>query len=406
MNPLKYAGIAFESLALNKVRAALTMLGIVIGVLAVIVMIGLGQASQAYVTQQVKGLGAGVLVVTPGNPKTQQSFGPPGTFQAQTLTMNDAEALENLPGVQFVSPNAILRTSAKFAHNTRSTTIGGTSPSIQRIRGLVVAEGRFFTDQESETGARVVVLGPKLAEELFKGTLAAPVGSKVKLGEQRFRVVGVLKQAGAGLFGSTDDQAFMPTRAFQTLVEGERINSIFIKAASEEQLPVLEAQTRQLLRQRHAIRPDEDDDFKLQTQAELLETVSMITGAFTVLLAGIAAISLLVGGIGIMNIMLVSVTERTREIGVRKAVGAKRRDVLAQFLIESATISLAGGAIGIALGLGLTYAITRAFNLPFVLSPAAVIGGFLFSAAVGIFFGLYPADKASKLDPVDALRYE
>ncbi len=401
-----YFSIAFEALALNKVRSALTMLGIIIGVFSVIVMIGLGQGSQAYITDQVKGLGAGVLIVTPGNPKTQSGFGPP-IGQAQSLRIPDALALETIPGVTFVSPQNFAQTIVEVGKNAIGGQIVGTSPNVQGVRGIKVTDGRFFSDQEWRTGARVIVLGARLSRELFKNTLTQPLGAKVKIGEQRFRVIGLLAGSSGAALGSTDDQGYIPTRAMQSIIDtGDRLVSIMIKVDNEALLPVVEDQAKRILRTRHGIRPDEDDDFKVQTQADVLQTVSMVTNAFTVLLAGIAAISLLVGGIGIMNIMLVSVTERTREIGIRKAVGAKTGAILRQFLIESATLSLAGGTIGILLGLGATWAITRFAALPFVLSPAALFGAFVFSAAVGVFFGAYPAAKAARLDPVEALRYE
>lgn len=403
---LKYFRMAFEALVINKVRAFLTTLGIIIGVFSVIVMIGFGQASQAYITNQVKGLGAGVLIVTPGNPKAQ-SFGPPGVNTARTLDLDDARALESIPGIMYVSPNVFLQGTMRFERNTLPAAVIGSNPNIIQARGFKIAQGRFFTEQEARTGAPVIVLGAKLAKDLFDNTLYLPLHSKVRINNQRYRVIGLLEEQGSGLFGSVDDQAFMPTLTFQqTLKSGKGLNSVFIKVQSEQLLPFVEERVHSLIRYRHGLRPDEDDDFRIQTQAELLETVSVITQVFTFLLAGIAAISLVVGGIGIMNIMLVSVTERTREIGVRKAVGATRKDILVQFLIEAATISLAGGTVGIALGLLVTKFVTQAANLPFVASEVAIVGGFLFSAAVGIFFGIYPANKASKLDPVEALRYE
>jgi putative ABC transport system permease protein len=406
MKPDKYVVMAVEALALNKGRSALTMLGIVIGVLAVIVMVGLGQASQAYITNQVKGLGAGLLIVTPGNPKTQMAFGPPGVYTAQTLKMSDVQAMQDLPGVSFVSPNTLMQASIAVGRESVSGTVVGTNHHVIPLRGFTVAAGRAFTDQEGRAGARVVVLSHRLGAELFKDGRVQPVGSKVEIKGRRFRVIGVLADQGAGIFG-TNDQALMPTRTLQALLGGvERINSVLVKAEREEYLPALQAQVTALLRQRHRIGARDEDDFKIQTQVDLLKTVSTITQVFTVLLAGIAAISLLVGGIGIMNIMLVTVTERTREIGVRKALGAKKRDILAQFLVESAAISLAGGLVGISLGLALTWAVTYAARLPFVLSVEAVVGGALFSVAVGVFFGLYPANKAAGLQPVDALRYE
>lgn len=398
--------MAFEAITLNKVRAFLTTLGIIIGVFSVIVMISLGQASQEYITDQVKGLGAGVLIITPGNPKTQ-SFGPPGINTTKTITIDDAKIIESINGVLYVSPNVFIQSIMSFNKNTTPATIIGTNPNVIQARGFSISKGRFYTDQETRSGAKVIVLGTKLSSELFKKSLSEPINSKVKINDQRYRVIGVLQEQGSGLFGSVDDQSFMPTTTFQqTVKSGDGLNSIFVKVQSEDLLPIVQQKIQTILRYRHAIRADEDDDFKIQTQAELLKTVGVVTQVFTFLLAGIAAISLVVGGIGIMNIMLVSVTERTREIGVRKAVGAKRKDILIQFLIESASISLVGGTIGIIFGLGLTKIITNFAKLPFVVSPTAVIGAFLFSAGVGIFFGLYPANKASKLDPVDALRYE
>jgi putative ABC transport system permease protein len=402
----KYFLMAFEAITLNKVRAFLTTLGIIIGVFSVIVMISLGQASQEYITNQVKGLGAGVLIITPGNPKTQ-SFGPPGINTTKTITIDDAKIIESITGVLYVSPNVFIQSIISFNKSTSPGMIIGTDPNVIQARGFSIDKGRFYTDQESRSGSRVIVLGVKIANELFKNSLDEPINSKIKINDQRYRVIGILKEQGSGLFGSVDDQSFMPTTTFQqTVKSGDGLNSIFVKVKSEDLLPIVQQKIQTTLRYRHSIRTDEDDDFKIQTQAELLKTVGVITQVFTLLLAGIAAISLIVGGIGIMNIMLVSVTERTREIGVRKAVGAKRKDILIQFLIESASISLVGGTVGIILGLGLTKIITSFAKLPFVVSPIAVIGAFLFSAGVGIFFGLYPANKASKLDPVDALRYE
>ncbi|MEB3223128.1 MAG: ABC transporter permease [Candidatus Sericytochromatia bacterium] len=407
MHPQTYAAIAFEALVLNKARSLLTMLGVIIGVFAVVVMIGLGQGSQAYVTNQVKGLGAGVLVVTPGNPRTQRGFGGGGLSGAQTLRLNDALAVQGLPGVRFASPQNFYQGLISIGRTSVGAQVIGTSPNAQGVRGLRLGDGRFFSDQEWRTGARVIVLGPSLARELFRETLTPPLDSRVRIGDQRFRVVGVLQGSTGAALGSTDDLGFIPTRAMQSLSDtGDRLLSILIKAESDEQLPGLLEQVRHVLRTRHGLRADDEDDFKIQSQADILATVTVVTGAFTVLLAGIAAISLLVGGIGIMNIMLVSVTERTREIGVRKAVGAKTGAILRQFLLEAGTVSLAGGTIGIVAGLLTIWAVTSYARLPFVFSPLALVGAFGFSAAVGVFFGAYPAAKAARLDPVEALRYE
>ncbi|MBC7543737.1 MAG: ABC transporter permease, partial [Candidatus Sericytochromatia bacterium] len=278
--------IAWEALSANKVRSALTMLGIIIGVMAVIVMIGMGQSSQAYITEQVQGLGASVLIVSPGNPKTAQ-FGPPGMNTAPTLTLDDAEALRNLPGIRFISANAFTSVTFKYGHDQVAGVVIGAMPAIQEIRELVVGRGRFFTEQESNAGARVMVVGAKLMRNLAKDPTLDPLTEKVRIEDQRYRIVGVLVEEGGGLFGSTDEQAFIPTRTYQqNLRDGKRINAIFLRVTSEKAMAATTVSVAERLRQRHRIRPDEDDDFKLQTQAELLATVQTITSVFTLLLAG------------------------------------------------------------------------------------------------------------------------
>jgi putative ABC transport system permease protein len=378
----------------------------VIGVYALIVLIGLGQGSQAYITEQVRGLGGGVILVTPGNPKTQSALGG-GTTSAQTLVLADAEALLAVPGLRFASPQARVQALLSVDKRTAGASVVGTSPDVQAVPGVKVGEGRFFSDAEWRSGARVIVLGDKLREDLFKGSLAPPLDAKVTFNGQRFRVVGVLVPRGGVSIGSSDGLAFIPSRAMQAVADtGDRLALIMLMATDEASLPVITEQARQILRQRHQIRPSQSDDFKFATQAEAMATIGQITGAFTVLLAGIAATSLLVGGIGIMNIMLVSVTERTREVGVRKAVGAPTRAILIQFLLEAATLTTAGGGLGIVLGIGTIYAVAQLAGFPFVLSPLAIGGAFAFSALVGVGFGLYPAIAAAALDPVDALSYE
>jgi putative ABC transport system permease protein len=397
--------VAWDALRANKVRSALTMLGIIIGVMSVVVLISLGQASQAYITQQVQGLGASVLILTPGNPK-QGGFGG-GVGGAQTLTLDDVKVIEQVPGVTDVTPSASIGTTLKIGNQSTATTVIGSVPNILQVQSVKLGQGRFFTEQEARQGRRVAVIGHKIYQEQFLDQRLDPATDSMKIEGQRYRIVGILAEQGSSAFGSIDSQLIIPIATFQqNLKGGKRLNSVMVKAGSEKYLPMVQEQVRELLRSRHKLGRRDDDDFKIQTQAEVLATVGTITSVFTGLLAGIAAISLLVGGIGIMNIMLVSVRERTREIGLRKAVGAKHRDILTQFLIESASLSLAGGLIGIAVGVLLSWIATRAVNLPTILSPLAILGSFAFSAAVGIFFGLYPANKAAKLDPVDALRFE
>jgi putative ABC transport system permease protein len=398
--------VAWEALRANKVRSALTMLGIIIGVMSVVVLISIGQASQSYITQQVQGLGASVLIVTPGNPKA--GGGPGGAMAvAQTLTIDDARAIENLPAIEYATASARIFPLIKVGNKQQVVNTLGSETTILNVQSVKIGDGRMFSGQEGKQGRRVVVIGDKLYRDLFVDQHLDPWRTGMKIEGQRYRVVGIMASQGASAFGSVDDQMIIPIRTFQqNLKGGNRLQSVMIKATDPQYLPMVQEQLRELLRSRHKLRHRDDDDFKVQTQAEVLATVGTITNVFTGLLAGIASISLLVGGIGIMNIMLVSVRERTREIGVRKAVGAKRRDILVQFLIESAALSVAGGLIGIVVGLLIAWGATRAFNLPTIISPLAVIGSFVFSAAVGIFFGIYPANHAAKLDPVDALRYE
>jgi putative ABC transport system permease protein len=397
--------VAWEALRANKVRSALTMLGIIIGVMSVVVLISMGQASQAYITQQVQGLGASVLIVTPGNPKATGMTD--SLSAAQTLTLDDAQAIENLPAVDYVTAAARLFPVAKVGNKQQAINTLGAEATIMHVQSVKIGEGRMFTEQEAKQGRRLAVIGHKVYQDLFADQHLDPWTDGLKIDGQRYRVLGIMASQGGSALGSMDDQMIIPIVTFQQYLKGgKRLNSVMVKASAEQYLPMVQEQLRELLRSRHKLRRRDDDDFKIQTQAEVLETVGTITQVFTGLLAGIASISLLVGGIGIMNIMLVSVRERTREIGIRKAVGAKRRDILTQFLIEAASLSLAGGTIGILVGLLISWGATRAVGLPTLISPIAVSGSFLFSAAVGIFFGLYPANKAAKLDPVEALRFE
>jgi len=403
--------MAIEAIFINKVRSFLTTLGIIIGVFSVIVMIGFGQASQAYITDQVKGLGAGVLIVTPGNPKAQ-SFGPPGVNTTKTLTIDDAESLESISEIRYVSPNAFVQTLVKNENNNIPAIVIGTHPNVQQARGLTIQKGRFFTLQEAKSASKVIVLGYKLAQDLFNKTIHNPLGAKIKIENQRYRVIGILEPQGSGLFGSVDDQAFMPTKTFQQGVRaGKNLNSIFIKVKSEDLLAVTEKKVISRLRFLHKIREDEEDDFKVQTQAELLKTVSVVTQVFTFLLAGIAAISLLVSGIGIMNIMLVSVIERTKEIGLRRAVGATSGDILKQFLTEALLLTFCGAVFGLLLGAGGAYVASLIldgqfdrwkFSLPLG-SVSAALG---VAVLTGLGFGTYPAWRASRLKPIEALKYE
>jgi putative ABC transport system permease protein len=398
--------IALIGLTSNKVRAALTMLGIIIGVAAVIALVSIGQGFSAYVTDQFEGLGTNVLFILPD--QEARDSGEP-------LTTSDAYALNDLlalPDVEAVAPD--YRRAALVSHGGQevSTTVSGITPEFQAIRNYEVVVGRFIAQEEVEHRGRVAVLGYTVAQEFFPGN-AYPIGETLRLNNIPFEVIGVLGKKGSTGPMDNDDFVFIPLTTAQTrlftaeTVRGDyEISNINVQVRSEEAMASTTADITNVLRQRHHIEPDEANDFTIINQADLMNTASSITGVLTAFLGSIAAISLLVGGIGIMNIMLVSVTERTREIGLRKAIGAGRSDILWQFLIEAMTLSLMGGLVGITLGVTSSQLIGPALNLQIAVSISTIILAVGFSAGVGLFFGIYPAMRAAGLHPIDALRYE
>jgi len=398
--------VALRALNKNKMRSGLTALGIIIGVGAVIAMVGIGNGARAQVEAQVASLGQNVIQVSPGS--TRSGGVRQGAESAVTLTVEDAEAIEEeIPDVVAVSPEVKTKSQIIAGNRNWSASIYGESPDYFSIRQWPVEAGATFTDQDLRAAAKVAVLGPGAAEELFEDQ--DPVGEIIRIQNAPFKVIGVLKSKGTSISGSdNDDNVFVPyTIAMKRLV-GKQTNlrRINVQAANAEAMPEVQGQIIELLRQRHRVGSGEDDDFRVQSQLEIGEVATQTTRTMTLLLAAIASVSLVVGGIGIMNIMLVSVTERTREIGIRLAVGARARDILRQFLGEALTLSCLGGVIGIAVGTGTSKVISAAQNWPTLISTESVLVAFLFSAAVGIFFGYYPARKASLLDPIDALRYE
>ena len=398
--------VALRALSKNKMRSGLTALGIIIGVGAVIAMVGIGNGARAQVEAQVASLGQNVIQVSPGS--TRSGGVRQGADSAVTLTVEDAEAIaEEIPDVVAFSPEVKTRSQIIAGNRNWSASIYGESPDYFTIRQWPVEAGETFTDQDVRAAAKVAVLGPRAAEELFGDQ--DPIGEIIRIQNAPFKVVGVLKSKGTSISGSdNDDNVFVPyTIAMKRLV-GQQTNlrRVNVQAANADVLSDVQTQIVELLRQRHRIGSGEEDDFKVQSQLEIGEVATQTTRTMTLLLAGIASVSLVVGGIGIMNIMLVSVSERTREIGVRMAVGARGRDILRQFLVEAITLSSLGGVIGIGVGAGTSKVISAAQNWPTLISPESVLVAFLFSAAVGIFFGYYPARKASLLDPIDSLRYE
>ncbi|MCS7309651.1 MAG: ABC transporter permease [Armatimonadota bacterium] len=404
MNFAENFQIALQSLLANKLRSALTMLGIIIGVGAVIAMISVAQGAREQTMQRIQQLGTNVLVVFPGQQRFGAAFG--GFGSMQILKPEDVDAIRrSCPSVRAASPEVRRNAQAKYKNRNTNTNISGVAPEYSQIRNYPVQQGRFFNQREVDSMARVCVIGQTVYENLFNGSSA--LGKTIRIRGISFKVVGVLAPKGAQGFGNPDDIIFVPyTTAMRRLFGVDFINSISVQAVSEERMNAAYQEVEQLMRRRQRLNPGQENNFRIMNQAEFVQTAEDVSRTFTLLLAGIASVSLLVGGIGIMNIMLVSVTERTREIGIRKAVGAKRRDILLQFLIEAMTLSLVGGLIGIGAGLGAAYALGSTAGWQIHVTPYPILLAFGFSAAVGIFFGIYPAQKASALNPIEALRYE
>ncbi|HSG44045.1 MAG TPA: ABC transporter permease [Anaerolineales bacterium] len=400
---------ALESLSGNKLRSGLTVLGIVIGVAAVIAMLAVGQGAQESITGSISGIGTNLLFVFRGDSNNE-------VRNPKPLTLGDAEALRDqfaAPSIEAVAPALQGNGLVSFAGEQTSTQLFGVTPEYFQVRNLNVAEGEFITEEHILGRASVVLLGSDVADLLFDRTRGL-TGETVRIEGQPFRVIGVLETKGGGAFGSEDDQVIIPfTTAQSRLIRrstNDRVDIIFVQALDGDVVTQASDEIAQILRTRH--RTDVGaDDFTVFTQQDLLTTFESITGILTIFLGGIAGISLLVGGIGIMNIMLVSVTERTREIGLRKALGARKRDILTQFLTESSLLSLIGGLIGIGLGWLISYIvgqIAEASGTAFtpIVGVDAILLATIFSAAVGLFFGIYPANRAASLEPVEALRYE
>lgn len=397
--------IALRALRRNKMRTALTMLGMIIGVAAVIAMVGIGQGAKAQVESQIASLGQNVILIFSGS--VTRSGIHTGWGSAGTLTVEDAEAiLREVPGVIGVSPE--VRSGSQIAAGNQNwfTQVLGESPDYFQIRQWQVVAGAPFTEQDVRSANKVAVIGKTIADQLFPGE--DPIGQIVRIKNVPFVVVGVLASKGLSMMGQDqDDVIIIPYTSAMKRVQGvTTLRSMLVQVAKPTMLTTAQQQITELLRQRHKIGPGKDDDFTVRTQLEIAEMATATARTMTTLLGAIASVSLIVGGIGIMNIMLVSVTERTREIGIRMAVGARSRDILLQFLIEAVTLSVIGGLIGIALGIATSNLLAAKMNWPTLTSPTAVVVAFLFSAAVGIFFGFYPARKAARLDPIEALRYE
>ncbi len=394
---------ALSALLANKLRSMLTMLGVIIGVGAIITTTSIGEGAKADVTERIQTLGANILAVRPG----QSRFRGRGSADARkSLTVEDMAALEERgQSFGYVTPEVSSRAQVKYLNKNTNTTIVGTSPAYLVTANFTVENGRFFSDSEIRYRERVCVLGKTVADTLFEGV--EPVGESVKIKNVGFRVLGVMKEKGASGWRNPDDQVFIPYSTAMKRVFGEDyLSSISIQANDDKLLTTAETEVTELLRKQHKIAPNKELDFHVRNQAEFMETLEESNQTFTNLILGIAVVSLVVGGIGIMNIMLVSVTERTKEIGLRKAVGAQRSDILAQFLVESTSLAVVGGIIGIGVGIGGAELVTSFWEWRTLVSPVYGMVSFVVSALVGIFFGAYPAWKAAKLHPIDALRHE
>jgi putative ABC transport system permease protein len=396
---------ALESLRANKMRTLLTMLGVMIGVGAVIAMIGIAQGARAYTLEQIQKLGANVLTVRAGQARRGGAF--LGFGSVQTMKPADADAiLKDCSGLVIrASPETSSAFQVKYFNRNMRTSVTGALPEYAIIRNLTLAEGRFFTESEERAKARVAVIGHTVWEELFQG--GACVGKTIRISGQAFRVIGRIHYKGDTGFRSFDDRIYVPlSTAMRRLMGVEHVDGLSVQAASGAVMQAAQQCVEQTLMRTHRIPPWGDPDFRVFNQGEFVETVEQTARTFTFLLAGVALVSLIVGGIGIMNIMLVSVTERTREIGLRKAVGATRLNILTQFLIEAVVISVVGGLIGIGLGYGAATYISQQANWKVLIPAEGVLMAFGFAALVGIFFGLYPAWRAAQLQPIEALRYE
>jgi putative ABC transport system permease protein len=398
--------IAFKALGRNKLRTGLTMLGMIIGVAAVITLVAMGNGAQSMIEDQIKGAGTNLITVNSGN--FSQGGVRLGIGTSSTLTPDDADAIrKDISGAQYVA--AGLQTQAQVVAGNQNwfTRIQGTDVDLPLIRAWTTTHGSFFSQQDVASAAKVAVLGKTVNDTLF-GTDADSTGQVIRIRNQPFKVVGVMGPKGqSGMGPDMDDQILTPyTTVMKKLLGVTFIRDITVSAASATETSGVADEIAVLLRTRHKILPGQDDDFFVRTAEEIADIRTAAMGTMTTLLAGIAGVSLIVGGIGIMNIMLVSVTERTREIGLRMAIGAKGKDVLLQFLVEAVALSLIGGGIGIALGFGLAEGMSRWMSWPAKVPINAVVMAFGFAAATGVFFGFYPAQKAARLDPNDALRFE
>ncbi|MGH9837111.1 MAG: ABC transporter permease [Blastocatellia bacterium] len=407
MNFLMTFRVAFRALARNKMRSCLTMLGIIIGVAAVIAMVSVGQGAQASIQEQISSMGTNMLTVFSGSMNFGGVRSGTGSTSTNTLTADDIEAIRNeIPTVSMVSPSVSASAQLIFGNQNWNARVQGVGQDYTKIRKWQIQSGEFVSEADVRNATRVVVLGQTVVDNLFPGI--DPLGQMIRVRELPFRVIGVMVKRGMDAGGrDQDDTLFAPyTTVQKKLLSITHIQMANISAISPGATYTAQEQITELLRQRHKLGPNQENDFMVRNMTDVAETADETNRIMTILLASVASVSLLVGGIGIMNIMLVSVTERTREIGIRMAIGARSSAVRTQFLIESIALSVTGGMLGIIIGIAFSILIPKMLGWPTLVSITSIVGSVLFSAAVGIFFGYYPARKAAGLDPIDALRYE
>lgn len=405
MRFIEILSIAFDALLRNKMRSLLTMLGVIIGVGAVIAMVAVGQGAQASVDAQISSLGSNVLLVFPS--ASTRSGVTAGFGTGTTLTEEDGEAIrEQCPAVAYLSPQIRMGSQVVYGNLNWGTSIQGGSPDYFAIRDWRIETGEFFADQDVRAATKVCLLGQTVVKQLFDN--ADPVGETVRIRNIPFKVMGTFKAKGQNMMGQDqDDIVVVPYTTLRKRLLGHTRNwGFLVSAVSKEKILEAQQQITDLLRARHRLGPNDENDFMIRTQTEIAEASSATSRIMTTLLASIASVSLIVGGIGIMNIMLVSVTERTREIGIRMSIGARRRDIMLQFLMEAMVLSLLGGLLGIVLGIASSNLVSRLAGWPTFISAGSVVLAVLFSMMVGVFFGYYPAKKAATLSPIEALRYE
>ncbi len=409
MNIIEIVRVAMRSLRANKMRSGLTMLGIVIGVAAVIALVAAGAGTQAQVTEQFESLGSNLLSISS---RAMMFRGMAmGAASAESLTNDDVEAIAKLAtSIAAIAPQYSTSAQVVYGNQNTQTTVLGVTPDYLMVRNYWVESGRFIDSLDLTNQDKVAVLGATVAEDLFGETLVDPLGKTIKINRQNYQIVGILASKGGDGFQSADNQVLIPLSTAQIKFGGAgttSLDSIDVQVVSADKIEWAKAELTAILRASHGLAASQSDDFTVMDQTQMVETITEVTGTFTALLASIAAISLVVGGIGVMNIMLVSVTERTREIGIRKAVGAKRRDILAQFLAEAVVLSLVGGVVGILAGYGAAQVVTPLLGYSRALvTPGSVVMALSVSIGMGLFFGTYPASRAAGLHPIEALRYE